>query len=189
MIVFNDRGANVIPTTYKGITYRSQTEARWAVFFDALGLSFTYEPERIQLSTGEVYIPDFFIDDFQAYFEVKPSNDEIISVECRKARILSYDRPEQRVWLAAGAPSPKTPNILPLNRWNKLVPIGHILSTPEWRYWIHEDRRDEQVYWLHSYQYEGFEIGGPGESTLHYREPLEHKSVKRGFVLALEAFR
>ncbi|UBI17857.1 hypothetical protein [Citrobacter europaeus] len=187
--MINNRSANVIPTNYKGISYRSQTEARWAVFFDTLGLTFRYEPEQIQLSTKEIYIPDFYIEDFDAYFEVKPSNDEIISVESRKARILSYDRPGQRVWLAAGGPSLKTPNILPLDKWGPLIPIEHILSTPEWRYWIHEDRRDEQVYWLHSFQYEGYEIGGPGESTFHFREPLEHRNVMRGFVLALEAFR
>lgn len=183
------RGENVIPTTFQGVQYRSRTEARWAVFFDALGLSFSYEPERIELSTGEIYIPDFFIDDFQAYFEVKPSDDAIISVEARKARILAYDRPAQKVWLAAGAPSPKTPNILPLNKWDRLTPIEHILSTPEWRYWIHEDRRDEKIYWLHSYQYEGYEIGGPGKSTMHYKEPMNHRNVERGFALALAAFR
>lgn len=38
-----------IPTEFKGITYRSRTEARWAVFFDALGAEFTYEPEGYQL--------------------------------------------------------------------------------------------------------------------------------------------
>ncbi|MGJ5822064.1 hypothetical protein ACSBQS_05425 [Serratia sp. H402Y] len=184
----NTRGENARPTTYRGITYRSQTEARWAVFFDALGVTYHYEPEKIKLSTGEIYIPDFYIDDFKAYFEVKPANDEIISTESRKARILSFDNPDQRVWLAAGAPSPKTPNILPLDKWGQLVPISHILTTPEWRYFIHEDRRDERVYWLHSFAYAGYEIGGPGESTFHHREPLNHKNVLKGYTLARSAF-
>lgn len=187
--MINDRGAKTVLTTFEGVTYRSLTEARWAVFFDALGLTFSYEPEQIRLSSKEIYIPDFFIVDFRAYFEVKPSDNQTISVESRKARILAYDRPELNVWLAAGAPSPKTPNILPLNKWNCLVPIDHILATPEWRYWIHEDRRDEKVYWLHSFQYEGYEIGGPGESTHHFREPLNHRNVDRGYTLALAAFR
>ena len=42
-----DRGANAIKTEYGGVTYRSQTEARWAVFFDTLGVEFQYEPETI----------------------------------------------------------------------------------------------------------------------------------------------
>lgn len=45
-----------IPTTYRGIRYRSRTEARWAVFFDQLGWPAEYEP--IDLCG---YIPDFII--------------------------------------------------------------------------------------------------------------------------------
>src|SRR5258708_37294684 len=95
-----DRGANALQTEYRGVTYRSQTESRWAVFFDALGVQFAYEPETISLSSGEKYIPDFFIKDFDAYFEVKPSSDEIVTAEATKPRCLAHDRPGQRVWLA-----------------------------------------------------------------------------------------
>ena len=35
----------VKPTKYAGILFRSRLEARWAVFFDALGISWEYEPE------------------------------------------------------------------------------------------------------------------------------------------------
>ncbi|NJO82415.1 MAG: hypothetical protein HC828_06055 [Blastochloris sp.] len=34
-----------IPTTYQGYRFRSRIEARWAVFFDALGIRWVYEPE------------------------------------------------------------------------------------------------------------------------------------------------
>jgi hypothetical protein len=34
-----------IPTRYKGYHFRSRLEARWAVFFDALGLRWQYEVE------------------------------------------------------------------------------------------------------------------------------------------------
>lgn len=106
----NERGARALQTEHRGVTYRSQTEARWAVFFDALGVEFLYEPETISLSSGALYKPDFFIKDFNAYFEVKPSNDGIVTVEATKARSLAHDRPGQRVWLAVGAPAPKTPS-------------------------------------------------------------------------------
>lgn len=36
---------NVIPTMYKGIQFRSRLEARWAVFFDTLGIEWEYEPQ------------------------------------------------------------------------------------------------------------------------------------------------
>jgi hypothetical protein len=184
-----DRSANVRPTEYRGVTYRSRTEARWAVFFDALGVQFAYEPETISLSSGEKYIPDFFIKDFDAYFEVKPSSDEIVTEEASKARCLAHDRPGQRVWLAIGAPTPDTPNVLVLDLWGREVPIEHILSDSAYRYWFHEDRRDEQVYWLHSEMVHGFMIGGPGVSTDHERPPLNHGHVALAYECARSAFK
>ena len=151
-------------------------------------MQFAYEPEAIRLSTGANYIPDFFIKDFEAYFEVKPSSDQIVTEECAKARCLAHDRPGQRVWLAIGAPAPKTPNILPLNQWARDVPIEEILQNPDNRYWFHEDRRDEKVYWLHSEMVHGFMVGGPGISTDHFREPMNHRYVALAYDLARAAF-
>lgn len=48
-------------TKYKGIEFRSRLEARWAVFFDALGLSWEYEPEGYRLDDGTCYLPDFYV--------------------------------------------------------------------------------------------------------------------------------
>lgn len=47
-----------IQTTYKGYRFRSRLEARWAVFFDALGLKWEYEAEGYELPSGR-YLPDF----------------------------------------------------------------------------------------------------------------------------------
>ena len=49
-----------IETRYKGYRFRSRLEARWAVFFDHLGLRWDYEPEGFELPSGR-YLPDFFI--------------------------------------------------------------------------------------------------------------------------------
>jgi len=64
-----------IPTTYKGYTFRSRTEARWAVFFDAMGIEWEYEPEGLELATGERYLPDFYLPRFGWWAEVKPTGD------------------------------------------------------------------------------------------------------------------
>lgn len=50
-----------IETRYKGYRFRSRLEARWAVFFDALGLRWEYEPEGFELPGGVRYLPDFRI--------------------------------------------------------------------------------------------------------------------------------
>lgn len=44
------------PTVYAGVEFRSRLEARWAAFFDQLGVRWTYEP-----FDGNGYIPDFLL--------------------------------------------------------------------------------------------------------------------------------
>lgn len=50
-----------IETQYKGYRFRSRTEARWAVFFDALGVDWVYEPEGYNLGGAGLYLPDFWL--------------------------------------------------------------------------------------------------------------------------------
>lgn len=66
------RGIAPIPTTYAGVTFRSRLEARWAVFFDWLGVRWDYESEPFRLSDGSGYLPDFWLPNWRAWFEVKP---------------------------------------------------------------------------------------------------------------------
>lgn len=58
-----------IETTYKGCRFRSRLEARWAVFFDTLGVRWEYEPEGFELPSGR-YLPDFRLD-LWLWLEVK----------------------------------------------------------------------------------------------------------------------
>ena len=50
-----------IQTEYKGYLFRSRLEARWAVFFDACGVDWEYEPEGYDLGNGLYYLPDFLL--------------------------------------------------------------------------------------------------------------------------------
>ena len=63
-----------IETRYKGYRFRSRLEARWAVFFDALGIKWEYEPEGFDLGGGVRYLPDFFLPEIQGglWVEIKP---------------------------------------------------------------------------------------------------------------------
>ena len=60
-----------IQTVYKGYKFRSRLEARWAIFFDALGIDWGYEVEGYELSDGTWYLPDFVIDG-KFTIEIKP---------------------------------------------------------------------------------------------------------------------
>lgn len=60
-----------IPTFYNGHSFRSRLEARWAVFFDAMGVHYEYEPRGFDID-GVWYLPDFYIPDWKLYLEIKP---------------------------------------------------------------------------------------------------------------------
>lgn len=68
-----------IETRYKGYRFRSRLEARWAVFFDAMGLKWEYEPEGFMLPPdGDHYLPDFRVLTPQGkpiWYEVKPNQE------------------------------------------------------------------------------------------------------------------
>src|SRR5699024_1000503 len=61
-----------IQTKYNGYHFRSRLEARWAIFFDALGIRYEYEAEGYVLEDGKYYLPDFWLPDLQALVEIKP---------------------------------------------------------------------------------------------------------------------
>ena len=64
-----------IETLYNGYRFRSRLEARWAVFFDSLGLKYAYEPEGFALRNGSRYLPDFYLPHFDLFVEIKPNRD------------------------------------------------------------------------------------------------------------------
>jgi hypothetical protein len=59
-----------IETRYAGCRFRSRLEARYAVFFDHLGIAWEYEHEGFDLPHG-YYLPDFWFPDLKIYGEVK----------------------------------------------------------------------------------------------------------------------
>lgn len=100
-----------IETQWKGYRFRSRLEARWAVFFEALGLKWEYEPEGFHTSEGP-YLPDFRVMTPQGnpiWYEVKPSgvqeDKKLISFE---QALVSHLKPGEcsnhRVALLSGDP-------------------------------------------------------------------------------------
>lgn len=64
-----------IETRYAGCRFRSRLEARWAVFFDALGVEWRYEPQGYVVG-GRPYLPDFWLPSSKVWVEVKGVLDE-----------------------------------------------------------------------------------------------------------------
>ncbi len=61
------------PTTYNGTRFRSRLEARWAVFFDELGIYYEYEPGQFTLDK-QLYTPDFYLPQIDRFVEIKPTD-------------------------------------------------------------------------------------------------------------------
>lgn len=83
-----------IETRYKGYLFRSRLEARWAVFFDRLGLDWEYEKEGFYIE-NVMYLPDFYVigEHGDGWFvEVKGNLLDTESV--RKARLLDQQPPD-----------------------------------------------------------------------------------------------
>ena len=59
-----------IETKYAGCRFRSRLEARWAVFFNAMGIAWEYEPEGFVVNERP-YLPDFFLPESGTWVEVK----------------------------------------------------------------------------------------------------------------------
>lgn len=79
-----------IQTRYAGCRFRSRLEARWAVFFDTVGVRWEYEPQGFHIGpypTCETdagvtlrewdYLPDFLLPDCGTWVEVKGNGREL----------------------------------------------------------------------------------------------------------------
>lgn len=73
-----------IETKYKGYLFRSRLEARWAVFFDSIGIKYQYEADGFEAvydyaDKKEVirYLPDFYLPEFDCYVEVKGTDEAL----------------------------------------------------------------------------------------------------------------
>ena len=94
-----------IETQWKGYRFRSRLEARWAVFFEELGLRWEYEPEGFALGDAGWYLPDFYLPDLSGgvFVEVKPShNDDDIEAKAKIEALCAMTK--KFTLLASGAP-------------------------------------------------------------------------------------
>lgn len=125
--------ANAIPTEYKGYKFRSRTEARWAVFFDTLGIRWDYEFQGFSLGAKHIrYLPDFYMPDWNKYVEIKPL-DTIKREEVEKAALLVQYEGKPVVMLL-GQPWPEAyviRLIIPCNDPATRAPYTAVLIPPD----------------------------------------------------------
>ena len=64
--------ADANSTPYHGTTCCSPLEARWAVLFDRMGITWIYEPEEFMVD-GHHVVPDFWLPHYGCFWEVRAS--------------------------------------------------------------------------------------------------------------------
>ncbi len=102
-----------VPVDAFGRRFRSTTEARWAAFFESMGLPYEYEAETFDLGHGlGWYVPDFWLPTLLApgrmkgwWIEVKPGKPTILNREWDRALAVAR-LTEQPVAIATGFGSP-----------------------------------------------------------------------------------
>lgn len=102
-----------IETKYRGCRFRSRLEARWAVFFNALGVPWEYEPQGFRLSTGRMYLPDFLLPQCATWIEVKGSAPTVDMALLRTAglelpRISHMGEAGPKIMLLGPIPEPRS---------------------------------------------------------------------------------
>lgn len=107
-----------IETIYKGCRFRSRLEARWAVFFDNLGIEWRYEAEGYQMA-NHWWLPDFWLPGLEVIVEIKPTKEE---ADTFRDKIFTHD--------PLGCPTYSIPG-LPIVAWGDIpdpddLPLNHI---------------------------------------------------------------
>ena len=188
-----------IDTIYNGYRFRSRLEARWAVFFDTLGIKWEYEKEGFDL--GEkfgYYLPDFYLPKLSipTWIEIK-SDSKIPNEELKKFKafhdIVSYRPKTERAYILRGNPWPEEYHLDFLEKWARCPLCGRIdimsVGTP--------DKKTKDVdscycYWCdivdrntgsneHAFFHEG-NVVSTGESPI-----LRHPKLLKAFQAARSA--
>lgn len=169
-----------IETLYDGHRFRSRLEARWAVFFDALGIRYQYEMEGYKLSDQQCYLPDFFLPDDGYYVEVKGYSDHIIK-DLDKVNQFVYEAKTAVIILSEIPFDPKSKGLF-------LFPIMYFSARhcgmTEWHYAFFMKDKDDD-----GYIQDDFAIGLEKHFNYRPRCPREEKEPNAFAYNAIQALK
>ena len=157
-----------IQTTYKGYRFRSRLEARWGVFFDALGIKWEYEKEGIDLG-HTLYLPDFWVEPWKAWVEIKP---EVFEQQSRGHDLclsLSEADPQNVALLLSGNPWPTDHSVI-VCKGGYTARVGEFVELAP---------RHQQFY--------GLAITNPGEESWYPLASYDRPMLDDAFLAARQA--
>lgn len=119
-----------IDTHYKNHLFRSRLEARFAVYFDELNVSWLYEHEGFELGGGERYLPDFYLPKYNLYAEIKPIKFSFKEhSKCKRLALLT----NKNVIELVGLPS--------VDMMNVIIPSRYYICPIHGQEWVYDDPR------------------------------------------------
>jgi len=121
-----------IETLYMGYRFRSRLEARWAAFYDKLGVKWAYEEEgfdlRFDANESVFYLPDFHLEGI-GYIEIKPKEPD--AIENKKAERLALHTKENVYIFFGEIPFPE-PNMEYQDSAHVFLADGHGWDMHQW---------------------------------------------------------
>jgi hypothetical protein len=174
-----------IETIYNGYRFRSRLEARWAVFFDALGAKYEYEPEGFYItkSYGDhsgMYLPDFYLPDFDVYAEVKGSDEQLKIDSAKIGDAIDYkNTPMSQKGLILLGPIPYQEYSIPyfdILYWHKGVCSTKCLFDigPAFEHGEFYNERSESEYWCFYGITDNVDYGAPLPSKVSVNAQYQH---------------
>lgn len=181
-----------IETEYAGCRFRSRLEARWAVFFDHLGIPWEYEQQGFELAwrlsawgdddmPSIRYLPDFWLPGLGVWAEVKGSLDEAQALEfLNAAAALSsaggggcHDAGGNDVVLLGPIPRPDAHDMrIP---WRLHMHKGDLAAVP-WN-----PHNAERCYWSYAREWNPIaqDTGGDWATITSYCQWPRHEIIER----------
>lgn len=130
-----------IQTYYSEHLFRSRLEARWAVFFNEIGLEWIYEMEGYILDNGQWYLPDFYFPELLCFGEVKPL-EEIPEHELSKVVEIGKSK---RIILLIGLPNNSPKQLFSPILEEKDSYVMFYNRDKYWRFWWTSKGQDDSI--------------------------------------------
>lgn len=167
-----------IETHYAGCRFRSRLEARWAVFFDTLGIKWEYEAQGYNLN-GVAYLPDFWLSEYQTWVEVKDSRQDNFEGEHVDLLRMLANATGHPAILLIGQPEPRM-----YHRFVPDVPKNKMQAV------FFDDSLQDHIQIADAYWFQAAEFrSDDGAFVFDMDERACKNSFGRGFVAAMNAAR
>jgi hypothetical protein len=153
----NEMSIKPIETIYNGYRFRSRLEARWAVFFDAMGIEYKYEPEGFEID-GIKYLPDFYLPDADRWVEIKGKKLSKEEVEKCERFCEAQDKDGVKFTIFIGQPAE---NIIGLKPSKDKKSVSYTVDPNEAAF---------MGIMGHSYQWKTYDLEIPGNPRQHIEE-------------------